>query len=148
MSGLSSNAITSDRQGIAVRNGVISGAGSGVVFTGSGVVEGLRLRGSAGNNGIFVGSGIVKGNIVSGYIVGIDARGTVTGNLVEFNRLGISIVQGSTVIGNTVLNNSGGIVVNCPANVTDNTAVDNGGPVFGNLVLRGEGCNNTNNVAP
>jgi hypothetical protein len=145
-----------ERQGIAVRNGVISSSGNGVVLA-SGVVEGLRLLGMGDNRGIFVGSGIVKGNFVSQYLVGIDAGGTVTGNFVEHNRgIGIFIVQGSTVIGNTALNNGGlnggGIVVNCPANVTDNTAVGNGSPVgfggFGNLRLDGEGCNNTNNVAP
>jgi hypothetical protein len=138
-----------ERQGIAVRNGVISGNGNGVVL-GSGVVEGLRVLGTGDYTGIFVGSGIVKGNIVLQNLVGIEAGGTVTGNFVEHNRgLGISILQGSTVIGNTVLNNGSGILVNCPANLTDNTAVGNGRPSgFGNLKLDGEGCNNTNNVAP
>ena len=37
-----------------------------------------------------------------------------------------------------------GIVVDCPSNVTDNTAINN---PERNLIL-GEGCNNTNNVAP
>ena len=37
-----------------------------------------------------------------------------------------------------------GISVQCPSNVTDNTAVNNGT----NLFLQGDGCNNTNNVAP
>jgi len=57
------------------------------------------------------------------------------------------IGQGSTVIGNTALGNPGsfaGIRVSCPSNVTDNTAVGN----VENLVLNGDGCNNTNNVAP
>jgi hypothetical protein len=49
------------------------------------------------------------------------------------------------VIGNTALNNSGvGIAVVCPANVTNNTATGNSV----NIQLSGEGCNNTNNVAP
>jgi hypothetical protein len=38
-----------------------------------------------------------------------------------------------------------GIVVDCPANVIDNTVVNNSAR---NLVLNGQGCNNTNNVAP
>jgi hypothetical protein len=37
-----------------------------------------------------------------------------------------------------------GILVECPSNVTNNTAVGNGT----NLQLNGQGCNNTNNVAP
>jgi hypothetical protein len=63
--------------------------------------------------------------------------------------IGISVGQGSTVIGNTATNNldlGPGISVDCPSNVTDNTAVNNG--PNGNLVLNGNGCNNTNNVAP
>ena len=54
--------------------------------------------------------------------------------------------QGSTVIGNTVTDTTGiGLFVSCPSNVTNNTPVNNAG---GNLVLNGDGCNNTNNVAP
>ena len=59
------------------------------------------------------------------------------------------IGTGSTVIGNTVTNtqafNHVGLFVDCPSNVTNNTAVNNNG---GNLTLNGNGCNNTNNVAP
>src|SRR6202011_3561778 len=98
--------------------------------------------------GIFA-IGIVRGNTVSGFTnapgsaPGISATGVVTGNYVSRNRFGMEIGQGSTVIGNTVLGNEfEGLFVACPSNVTDNTAVNNGG--FGNLVLRGQGCNNTN----
>jgi hypothetical protein len=71
----------------------------------------------------------------------------VTGNYVSDSGEGFGVGQGSTVIGNTASNNLGfGFVVTCPSNVTDNTAVNNNGQR--NLVLFGEGCNNTNNVAP
>jgi hypothetical protein len=61
----------------------------------------------------------------------------------------MSIDPGSTVIGNLAIQNSeSGIQVGCPSNVTDNTAVNTGfGPNF-NLVLIGNGCNNTDNLAP
>jgi hypothetical protein len=66
------------------------------------------------------------------------------------NERGILVGPGSTVIGNTVTGNGpvGGIFVACPSNVTDNTAVNNvstAGP--SNLILVGDGWNNTNNVA-
>ncbi len=72
----------------------------------------------------------------------------VTGNYAFGNRsTGMVVGQGSTVIGNTVTDTfeSTGLFVNCPSNVTNNTAVNNQGE---NLVLNGNGCNNTNNVAP
>jgi hypothetical protein len=59
--------------------------------------------------------------------------------------MGMIIGQGSSVIGNTVTNNLMGIVVSCPSNVTDNTAVNNNAN-RDNLILQGQGCNNTNNV--
>ena len=70
----------------------------------------------------------------------------MTGNYVSRNReVGMAIGQGSTVSGNTATQNLFfGILVACPSNVTDNTAVGNGV----NLQLNGQGCNNTNNVAP
>jgi hypothetical protein len=143
--------------GIAVRNGSISNftVGVGLGSADGSIVEGLRIFG--GNCPCLVGiaaNGIVKGNTVldfrgEGEGTGIDAAGTVTGNYVARSQLaGMQIGQGSTVIGNTSMNNDGplgGIVVSCPSNVTDNTAVNNAG---GNLVLNGNGCNNTNNVAP
>jgi hypothetical protein len=142
--------------GIAVRNGSIAGFAAGVVLGSArdSIVEGLRVTG--GNSVGIEATGIVKGNTVSevtlsrgGVAVGISATGTVTGNYVTDNNTGMSIGQGSTVIGNTATNNSVfggvGIAVDCPSNVTDNTAVNNAG---GNLVLNGNGCNNTNNVAP
>ena len=91
----------------------------------------------------------MKGNTVTSCLRGIDATGTITGNNVDFvgvngGDTGIMADQGSTVIGNTVTNFGTGIVVACPSNVTDNTAVENAT----NLVLNGDGCNNTNNVSP
>lgn len=146
-----------DRRGITVRNGSISGFGTGVDLGGEGsVVEGLRLFGDPGLLGI-AAKGVVKGNIVDGFGCvlesgnGIVATGIVTGNYVAGNQRGIFIGEGSTVIGNTVTNNPhGGIIVSCPSNVTNNTAVNNGrlGLPGGNIVFGGEGCTDTNNVAP
>jgi hypothetical protein len=51
------------------------------------------------------------------------------------------------MIGNTAVGDPGtqvGIAVFCPSNVTDNTATGS----RTNLMLNGDGCNNTNNVAP
>jgi hypothetical protein len=98
----------------------------------------------------------VKGNTVlniagfSGQGVGISATGIVTGNYVIGSRIAeYEIGQGSTVIGNTAAGSPFGevvgILVSCPSNVTNNTVVNKAGP---NLVLNGNGCNNTNNVAP
>lgn len=79
---------------------------------------------------------------------GIVATGIITGNYVSARAVGFSIGQGSTVIGNTSLGNHGfplsGITVECPSNVTGNTSINH---EF-NLGLNGDGCNNTNNVAP
>jgi hypothetical protein len=145
-------------RGIAVRNGSISG-GFGVDLGSAlgSIVEGLRVD-VAGNPGIAIAAnGIVKGNIAFGDGLGpgaglaIDATGVVTGNYVIGSReVGISIGQGSTAIGHTVTGAFGtGIFVSCPSNLTDNTAVNNGKmPGTANLQLNGDGCNNTNNVAP
>jgi hypothetical protein len=144
-------------EGIALRNGSISGFGTGVSLGGgNSLVEGLRIFGGAGpvQNGI-VATGIVKGNTLSGIVgfpgqgVGISATGIITGNYVTGSRFAnYEIGQGSTVIGNTAVNSSFnpglGISVSCPSNVSDNTAVNN----HQNLRLDGNGCNNTNNVAP
>jgi hypothetical protein len=140
--------------GIAVRNGSITGISGGGVDLGAAdgsIVEGLRVVGT-GFFGI-VARGIVRGNTVTNVTsgIGVDATGTVTGNTADGNASGIVIgilapFKASTVIGNTATDNSDfGILVGCPANITDNTAVNNSG---GNLVLNGNGCNNTNNVAP
>jgi hypothetical protein len=157
----SATAIAGEGMGITVRNGSISGFSYGVNlpgvngvkgFTGS-IVEGLRvIRGTV--IGI-AATGIVKGNTVVGIDggpstgIGIEATGTVTGNYASGNRfVGISVGPGSTVIGNTAVDGveaAFGISVSCPSNVTDNTAVNN---LEGNLVLNGNRCNNTNNVAP
>ena len=147
-----------DRTGIAVRNGSISGFGVGVNLGGDGsIVEGLRVFGGPAFSSLGIAAtGIVKGNTVvriasgdGGPAVGISATGIITGNYAFDNRIaGLEIGQGSTVIGNTASSTFGeavGIEVSCPSNVTDNTAVNN---PRGNLLLEGNGCNNTNNVAP
>ena len=81
---------------------------------------------------------------------GIVASGVVTGNSVsDSGATGMAIGQGSTVIGNTAEGNRVfGFDVICPSNVTDNTALNNGSLIGGNLRLNGNGCTNTNNVAP
>jgi hypothetical protein len=141
-------------QGIAVRNGSISGFTDGVGLeqdTGS-IVEGMRVFGTTpemSGTGI-IAQGIVKGNTVSGINTGIQAiTGTITDNHIENVVDGIlaqagSTVIGNTVIGNTVIRNTAGLLVTCPSNVTNNTATGSSN----NLVLFGEGCNITNNVAP
>jgi hypothetical protein len=141
-------------RGIAVRNGSIQDfAGNGVDLgqTDGSIVEVLRVSGGPleGPNSQLTGiiaDGIIKGNTLSGYIgAGMVAAGTITGNEASHNFNGIIAQAGSTVIGNTATDNrSNGIVVECPSNLTDNTAVNNGI----NLTLNGNGCNNTNNVAP
>ena len=141
-------------QGLAVRNGSISRFGAGVDLSGDGsIVEGLRVFGGLPNAVGISATGIVKGNTVveiAGFLgvgTGISATGVVTGNYAFGNGTGFDIGQGSTVIGNTTTDNvRAGLVVSCPSNVTDNTAT--GTRELGNLVLNGEGCNNTNNVAP
>jgi hypothetical protein len=137
-----------------VRNGSISGFGTGLDLEGSNsIVEGLHVGGPCPCERGIVATGIVRGNTVSGLAapgggVGITATGIVSGNYAFRNRYtGMEVGQGSTVIGNTVTDTfqGPGLFVDCPSNVTNNTAVNNGG---GNLVLNGTGCNNTNNVAP
>jgi hypothetical protein len=143
-----------DTTGITVRNGSISGFGTGLDLEGSNsIVEGLHVGGPCPCERGIVATGIVRGNTVSGLAapgggVGITATGIVSGNYAFRNRYtGMEVGQGSTVIGNTVTDTfqGPGLFVDCPSNVTNNTAVNNGG---GNLVLNGTGCNNTNNVAP
>jgi hypothetical protein len=161
---------------ITVRNGTITGFHSGVDLSGGicvplnvngvitcnpsrlgertferfDVVEGLRVTTSFGpdeevNGGFGISaSGIVRDNQVfaAGKAVAIIAKGRVTGNVASAVRAGgtgMTIFSDSTVIGNNVL---GSLTVSCPSNVTDNTTR------FGNFVLEGQGCNNTNNVAP
>jgi hypothetical protein len=149
--------------GVTVRNGSISGFGSGVSLGSNSIVEELRITGFFfGAIGGISATGIVRGNIVSGIGnspgspgLGISATGIVTGNFVEDNGRGMEIGTGSTVIGNTASGNRTlGISVDCPSNVTNNTAVFNTSTLVGgaNLLLnvppRGEVCNSTNNVAP
>jgi hypothetical protein len=149
-----------DTTGITVRNGSISGFGSGVALDGSNsIVEGLHVGGPCPCQGTGISAtGIVRGNTVSVFTdpntgpPGISATGIVSGNYVFNTRnFGIVVGQGSTVIGNTVTDTFGvdmgiGLEVTCPSNVTNNTVVNSEGQK--NLVLVGNGCNNTNNVAP
>jgi hypothetical protein len=145
--------IEASQAGVAVRNGSISGFSTGV--DGASIVEGLRVSGSkpfVANGFGIIASGIVRNNIVTGFAgpagsnaTGISATGVVTGNVVVAGRPnGFEIGEGSTVIGNTVTGALVGFSVSCPSNLTDNTAVSNAM----NIVLNGDGCNNTNNVAP
>jgi hypothetical protein len=134
-----------DSVGIAVRNGSITRFAAGVILRGSGsLVEGLRV--SLGTGAGIVANGIVRGNTVLFKGDGILATGTITGNYASgIARTAIQAGQGSTVIGNTATGPGAfGISVDCPSNVTDNTAVGSSA----NLVLNGQGCNDTNNVAP
>jgi hypothetical protein len=146
-----------DTTGIAVRNGSISGFGLGVNLGGDGsIVEGLRVFGGPGTSSLGIAAtGVVRGNTVVfvnaplAFGIGISATGIVAGNYVIGSRDSqYQIGQGSTVIGNTALGGGftepTGFVVSCPSNVTDNTAINN----RFNIVLNGDGCNNTNNVAP
>jgi hypothetical protein len=155
----SSASSAANLRGIAVRNGSISNFAIGVELSSAdgSVVEGLRVFGGdcPCQFGIDA-NGIVRGNTVIGFSgihesgFGMAATGVVTGNDVYHNQRGIGVGEGSTVIGNTVTNNNnGGLFVSCPSNVTTNTVVNNG-HFFpgGNLVLGGDGCTNTNNVAP
>jgi len=133
-------------QGIAVRNGSISGFGTGVdlrIGAGPSIVEGLRVLGAAFEG--IVAEGIVKGNAVTGVGgIGIEASGTVTGNYAAANGDGFDV--GGTVIGNTATGNRRfGFEVGCPSNLTDNTAVNNGTNLE---VVFGEGCRIEGNVAP
>jgi hypothetical protein len=138
-------------RGIAVRNGSISNVFSGVTLSNAdgSIIEGLHVVGTTGADNVFgiVANGIVKGNTVVNFEEGFSVTGTVTGNYAALNSdTGFTIGPGSTVIGNTATGGSRfGFFVSCPANLTDNTAVNNGGQ---NLMLNGNGCNNTNNVAP
>ena len=140
--------------GIAVRNGSISGFTDGVGLEDdtSSIVEGMRVSGTPGQQGSgIIAQGIVKGNVVSGMNIGIQAiTGTIADNYVENFADGIFAQAGSTLIGNTVINNNPatgyttGLVVTCPSNVINNTATGSNN----NLFMIGDGCNNTNNVAP
>jgi len=163
------------RRGFAVRNGTISGFGTGIQFiriggTDGAIVEGLRIFGTAGGtaglDGILVRGAVVRGNtVVCGAGPGTGIRvvnGSVTGNVVEACEDGIDAFDG-VVSGNNVTGGSGtGITI-------EGTAIGNTVTGYGvgiaatcpsnltnntavgngtNLVLNGTGCNNTNNVAP
>ena len=149
-------------RGLAVRNGSISGFIFGVVLRAidqsgnptcdvpslapASIVEGLRVVGNAeppdfsGLTGIgIVSEGIVRNNTATGFRVGMDASGTVTGNYGVLNHdVGLLTCPGSTVIGNTFMFSENPINVLCPSNVTNNTA--------SGIILFGDGCSNTNNV--
>jgi hypothetical protein len=162
-------------QGIAVRNGSISGYAPSVDLGSAdgSIVEGLRVSGVGRSAFGIIATGIVKGNTATDFrFTAIEATGTVTGNYVSnsatvngFSAIAvgpgstvtgnnvsgldgataIEVATGSTVIGNTATGGSAdGIVVACPSNVIDNTSTGHSH----NLVLNGNGCNNSNNVAP
>jgi hypothetical protein len=135
--------------GIAVRNGSISNFANGVDLSSAdgSIVEGLRVNIIGLSSTGISANGIIKNNTVSGSrFYGITATGIVTGNYAFSNRIAnIEVGPGSTVIGNTTTSSEVyGILVGCPSNVADNTATGSSQ----NLVLQGDGCNNTNNVAP
>jgi hypothetical protein len=160
-------------QGIAVRNGSISGYTPSVNLGSAdgSIVEGLRVSGLGVRGSGIIATGIVKGNTATDFrFTAIEATGTVTGNYVSgYAVSGISVGPGSTVTGNNVSGSDGinaisvatgstvigntatgtgsgifGINVACPSNVIDNTSTGHSH----NLVLSGNGCNNSNNVAP
>ncbi|MCE5336877.1 MAG: hypothetical protein LLG06_20045 [Desulfobacteraceae bacterium] len=94
-----------------------------------------------------------EGSIVSGNLAFYSSDGimvpsggcTISGNSVYYHGgVGISAGAGSTVSNNTAIENGTGMSVTCPSNVFDNALTNNGT----NLVLNGEGCLSTNNVAP
>ena len=123
------NGITDDdtpREGIALRNGVVTGFDHGIRLgaTSSVIVEGIRALRNAGA-GIIVGDGaIVRGNVANfngadGIAAGEDS--VVEGNAANNNEF-IGISTGiSTVIGNTANENQHGFFAG-PGVVTDNTA--------------------------
>lgn len=158
-------------QGIAVRNGSISGYTPSVDLGSAdgSIVEGLRVSGFAVRGDGIIATGIVKGNTATDFrFTAIEATGTVTGNYVSnYGAIGITVGSGSTVAGNnvsgidgataievatgsTVIGNTAtggspsGITIACPSNVIDNTSTGHSH----NLVLNGKGCNDRNNVAP
>jgi hypothetical protein len=157
-------------QGIAVRNGSISGYTPSVNLGSAdgSIVEGLRVSGLGVRGNGIIATGIVKGNTATDFrFTAIEATGTVTGNYVSnYGVNGITVGPGSTVTGNnvsgntftaievatgsTVIGNTAtgggiyGITVACPSNVIDNTSTGHSH----NLVLNGKGCNDRNNVAP
>jgi len=164
------------RRGLAVRNGTISGFGTGIQFiriggTDGAIVEGLRIFGTAGGtaglDGILVRGAVVRGNSVvcgAGPAIGIRVvNGSVTGNVVEGCEDGIDVF-GGVVSGNSVASGSGtGISIEAGTAI-GNTVVEYGVGIAAicpsnvtdntaagngrNLVLNGTGCNNTNNAAP
>jgi parallel beta-helix repeat protein len=117
------------------------------IFVPVGIVTGntVQFNGSAG---IEVADGIVTDNLVVANDTGIivEEAGVITRNEVSGNKIGIDLTgTGNTLIGNVVDGNSEiGLRVGCPSNLTQNTAVGNGT----NLVLKGTGCRNDDNVAP
>ena len=161
---------------MAVRNGTISGFGTGIQFiriggTDGAIVEGLRIFGTAGGtaglDGILVRGAVVRGNSVvcgAGPAIGIRVvNGSVTGNVVEGCEDGIDVF-GGVVSGNSVASGSGtGISIEAGTAIGNTVAeygvgiaaicpsnvTDNTAAGNGrNLVLNGTGCNNTNNAAP
>jgi hypothetical protein len=168
---------TSQLQGIAVRNGSISGV-EGVTLSGQdlaggadgSIVENLRIfaRGTGIRNDGIRAKGIVRGNTLLGSGVpgtsGVTASGIVIDNYVTGFARGGGIGADGVVRGNTSINNEGGIFVSAGSTVIGNTAMNGVRGIQAscpanltdntavnnatNLVLIGEGCHNEDNVAP
>jgi parallel beta-helix repeat protein len=157
--------------GLAVRNGSISGFDTGVnldsaftsiveglrvVQNGTGIVAHVIVRGNTvfnttkGSGIVASASGVVTDNDVRDAAVnGIEAAGSVRGNTALGNRnFGIVTESGSTVIGNTANFNRVGIGATCPSNLTDNTAVRNIEANIQLFVVNPGDCHSEDNVAP
>lgn len=147
-----------DTEHVTVRNGVISGFGSGVALLGTGsTVEDVHVGGPCPCQewGIFA-HGVIKDNVVSvasapdHNVGGILGSGVIKGNYVYDTRsLGIQVIANSSAIGNTVTDTlfapGDGMTVACPSTVAHNTITGSAGK---NLVLNGEGCTVRDNTAP
>ena len=131
-------------EGTTVRNGTITGFGTGIFVGPGSVVEGVRV---SGNGAGIVATGTVRNNTAVNNRTGIIALGTVSGNTAQSNlQRGIEVDANSAVTGNNAAGNGEvGILVDCPSNVIGNTAVGNDRE---NLTLQGAGCVNIDNLAP
>lgn len=147
----------SDADHVAVRNGSISGFGSGVVLPGlASTVKDIHVGGPCPCQGVGIEAiGIISDNAVSvGSApdggVGMHVAGVIKDNYVYDTRsFGMVVDANSTVRGNTITGTVGapgdGMVVVCPSTVAHNTITGSSGK---NLVLSGEGCTVRDNTAP
>ena len=125
------------RRSIAVRNGAITGFGTGVYLDYASDVTIERVIASAN-----AGTGIVVGNYSSvrgsqavtngGTGIRVGIGGNVNGNTVARNGAnGISTVEGASVLNNVSRNNAGnGVVMDCPGLFMGNTSSNNLGQNF------------------